>query len=200
MDEERSEFESREHFERCRRAGEAWGRGGPASGRGAAVNWWSEKQYRLGALDAVQARIDSDTQRLQAGPGRDQLIWQPRHGAVAALVHYIADSEERQPTRPKHYYSISRLLVEATGRWTDRYVMAHSAFVGVKVALCQTDYTHNRYNPALAPDGQPIPGSARFNPVPGTTLDFVITWNDFWGFSVSAPYLNPVHDLVAMIG
>jgi hypothetical protein len=198
MEEERSEFESREHFERCRHAGEAFR--GPASGRGAAVNWWSEKQYRLGALDATQARIDSDSQRLQAGPGRDKMIWEPRHGGFVALVHYLEDSEERQPTRPRHYYSISRILLESAGRWTDRYVMAHSAFVGVKVALCQTDGTHNRYNPALAPDGQPIPGSARFSPIPRTTFDFVITWNDFWGFSVGTPYLNPVRDLVAMIG
>jgi hypothetical protein len=199
MEEERfNETESREHFERCRRAGEAWR--GPASGRGVAGQWWRENQYRLGALDATQARIDSDTQRLQCGPGRDQLIWQPRHGSFVALVHYIADSEERQPTRQKHYYAISRILLERVGRWTERYPIQHSAFVGVKVALCQTDGTHNRFNPALAPDGQPIPGSARFSPIPGTTLDFVISWNDYWGFSVPEPYVNPRHDLVAMIG
>jgi hypothetical protein len=197
MEEERSES-SAEHFERCRRAGLAWG--GPASGRGVASQWWKEKQYRLGALDATQARIDSDTQRLQAGPGRDQLIWEPRHGGFVALIHYIADSEERQPARQKYYYAISRILLEATGRWTERYVIAHSAFVGIKVAICETDHTHNRYNPALAPDGQPIPGSACFSPIPGTTWDFVIEWNDYWGFSVPAPYVNPRHDLAAMIG
>ena len=68
-----------------------------------------------------------------------------------------------------------------------------------KVALAGTDHTHNRFNPALAPDGQPIPGSAIFSPIPGTTRDFVITWNDYHGFSVSEPYWQPTHDLVAMV-
>jgi len=52
------------------------------------------------------------------------------------------------------------------------FVSAHSQFVGIKVALAGTDNTHNRFNPALAPDGQPIPGSAIFSPIPGTTRDF----------------------------
>ncbi len=79
------------------------------------------------------------------------------------------------------------------------FVSAHSQFVGIKVALAGTDHTHNRFNPALAPDGQPIPGSAIFSPIPGTTRDFVITWNDYHGFSVSEPYWQPTHDLVAMV-
>ncbi len=79
------------------------------------------------------------------------------------------------------------------------FVSAHSQFVGIKVALAGTDHTHNRFNPALAPDGQPIPGSAIFSPIPGTTRDFVITWNDHHGFSVSEPYWQPTHDLVAMV-
>jgi len=29
---------------------------------------------------------------------------------------------------------------------------------------------------------------------------FVITWNDYHGFSVSEPYWQPTHDLVAMVG
>src|SRR5258708_22513251 len=195
--EEHSEY-SAAHLERCAKAGQAWGGGGgPAK---TVVNWWKEKLYSLGHPGAVQARIDSDWQRLQCGPGRDKAIWEPRHGAFVAQVNLIADSDRPERPCPKYYYQISRILLQAAGRWSESYVIAHSAFVGCKVALCETDGTHNRYYQDRAPDGQPIPGSARFSPIPGTTLDLVISLNDYWGFSVPEPYLNARHDLVAMIG
>lgn len=196
--EEHGEY-SAAHLERCAKAGQAWG-GGPESGKGVAAQWWKEKLYSLGHPGAVQARIDSDWQRLQCGPGRDKAIWEPRHGAFVAQVTFVADDEKRAIRCPEFYYQISRILLHQAGRWSESYVIAHSEFVGCKVALCETDGTHNRYYLDRAPDGQPIPGSARFSPIPGTTRDFVITWNDYWGFSVPEPYWEPKHDLVAMIG
>ncbi len=197
MEEEHSES-SAEHLERCAKAGQYWGSGGgPAK---TVTNWWSQRPYRLGAVDKVQARIDSDERALLCGPGKDKPQWQPRDGAFVALVHFIPDSEKRAIALPKFYYAISRILLVQAGRWTEAYLLAHSAFIGCKVALAQTDHTHNRYNPALGPDKQPIPGSAVFNPIPRTTLDLVITWNDYHGFSVPEPYLNARHDLVAMVG
>ena len=105
MDEEHSEY-SAAHLERCAQAGQYWGSGGgPAK---TAVNWWSQRPYRLGALDVAQARIDSDSQRLACGPGRDKAIWTPQMGAFAALVHYVPDSDKRAIALPKHFYQISR--------------------------------------------------------------------------------------------
>jgi hypothetical protein len=195
---------SQEHLERCRRSGEAWGERGPGPAqqqRGFRRKW----PWHLGAVDKVQARIDADTQRLMAGPGRNQLVWTPESGAFAALVHLVPNCEGLQFPRPQFYYQISRILLEypaggQNARWSDKFVIKHSAFVGVKVALAETDHAWHRYEPLLAPDGQPIPGSARFVPLPGTDQDPIISWNDFWGFSVSTPYANPRRDLVAMIG
>jgi hypothetical protein len=198
MDEEQNSEYSAAHLERCAKAGQAWGSGGgPAK---TVTNWWSQKPYRLGAVDAAQARIDSDERRLLCDAGKDKGIWEPRHGAFVALVNFIPDSEKRSIALPKFYYAISRILLVRAGRWTEAYLLAHSAFIGCKVALAQTDHTHHRYNPAVGPDKQPIPGSAVFNPIPKTTLDLVITWNDYWGFSVPEPYWEPKHDLVAMVG
>src|SRR6266481_8445926 len=119
--EEYSEY-SAAHLERCAKAGQAWG-SEPVSGKGAAAQWWKEKHYHLGSVDVTQARIDSDWQRLQCGPGRDKSIWTPQMGAFVATVTLVPDDEKRAIRCPEFYYQISRILLHQAGRWSESYVI-----------------------------------------------------------------------------
>ena len=180
--------------------GEAWG---CVMGLRAKVGgWWNQFPYAdhtLGAQDHLIQRRLADENRLLMAPARAELWrWKPEGGPVAVRISEVPEGHCREYDLPMPYFQVDWFLNQAAGRW-EPHLLDWGCLVGHKIGLAQISQIAHRYDPDIAPEAQPRPGSAVFAVVEKTTRDFTVVFNDYNGFATDKAYGQHDCDLVALL-